>query len=238
MCLDITGPKPIEKWAFETAGHVESSPVLTATHVYFGAGDDGLYCLESETGKSVWHLENLHIDATPLVHEGVVYVGSYLAEDNQHKDLRLLALDALTGRVIWSEPTNLSSYSCPAISGKIVYFSLGTGDLESSGPNPTGAVVAINAATGKQIRRIDLPDSVFGSPAVDHGLIVVSCHDGKVYAFNDSNGAFRWAYPVGGTDHCGADLRLHNGRRRIGDSRQQIGSMRPDQARRQAAKRD
>jgi outer membrane protein assembly factor BamB len=196
-CLAVVGHSPSEQWAFETQSHIESNPVLSGNRVYFGAGDDGLYCVETLTGKKVWHLENLHIDATPLVKNGIVYVGSYRADDNQHKELRLLALDAATGRVIWSEPIDLSSYSQPAIADKTVYFCLGTGNLESSGPKSAGAVVAINAATGKQIWRVDLPDSVFGSPAVDHGLVVVSCHDGDVYAFNDTDGSFRWQFHLG-----------------------------------------
>src|SRR5262249_13768831 len=36
--------------SFPTASHVESSPALDATRVYFGAGDDGVYALELGDG--------------------------------------------------------------------------------------------------------------------------------------------------------------------------------------------
>jgi outer membrane protein assembly factor BamB len=153
--------------------------------------------VDEVTGKKVWQVENLHIDATPLIHNGVVFVGSYRANDNLHKDLRLLALDAETGAVIWSVAIDLSSYSRPAIVGDVVYFSLGTGNLESSGPKPAGAVVAMDAKTGMQIWRADLRDSVFGSPLVEGELVLAGCNDGAVYALSRIDGQARWRHECG-----------------------------------------
>jgi len=212
FCLNYSGRIPTDYWSFATLGHIESNAVVSSPRVYFGAGDDGLYCLDIETGKKLWHLENFHIDATALVHNGVVYVGTYQAEDNQHKDLRLLALDAVTGKKTWSESIDLSSYSQPVIAGNTVYFSLGTGNLESSGPNPGGAVVAIEAATGKQIWRADLPDSVFGSPVINAELALVSCSDGNVYALKRSDGHLAWRYALGSPAIGAAEIEYgHDG---------------------------
>jgi hypothetical protein len=53
FCLDaVTGH---ELWSFATKSHTESSPRLANDCVYFGAGDDGVYCLEQETGVLRWH---------------------------------------------------------------------------------------------------------------------------------------------------------------------------------------
>jgi outer membrane protein assembly factor BamB len=153
--------------------------------------------LDAVTGKQIWHLEGLHIDATPLFHDGALYVGSYRAEDNQHKDLRLLALKAEDGAVIWSKSIDLSSYSQPVIMDKTVYFTLGTGDIESSGPQPAGAVVAVSAEHGKLEWRTDLPDSVFGSPALFYDIVLVTCRNGTVYALNRTDGLIQWKCEIG-----------------------------------------
>jgi outer membrane protein assembly factor BamB len=196
-------------WEFVTKGHIESSPLVSDSRVYFGAGDDGIYCVEVESGKSVWHLENLHIDASPLVYNGVVYVGSYWAEDNRHKDLRLIALNAATGQTIWNVPVDLSTYQKPATSGEFVYFSLGTGDYESSGPKPAGAVIALEAATGRQAWRTDLPDSVFGTPLLEEDFVVVGCRNGSVYCLQRKDGKIQWERPIGSAIVAG--VAVHSG---------------------------
>jgi outer membrane protein assembly factor BamB len=194
-CLNSTSGEKI--WEFVTKGHVESSPLVSDGRVYFGAGDDGLYCLEVESGKSIWHFENLHIDASPVVHNGVVYVGSYWADDSRHKDLRLIALSAATGELIWSVPVDVSTYQKPAIGGEFVYFSVGAGNYESSGPKPAGAVIVLEAATGRQAWRTDLPDSVFGTPLLIEDSLVVGCRNGSVYSLDRKDGRIQWERPIG-----------------------------------------
>jgi outer membrane protein assembly factor BamB len=154
--------------------------------------------LDAATGKQVWHFEGLHIDATPLVHDGVLYVGSYWADDNEHKDLRLVALKVADGTVVWNEPIDLSSFSQPAIVDKTLYFSLGTGDLESDSQKPAGAVVAVNAETGKQVWRTDLPNGVFGSPTHISDTMLVTCRNGTVCALRQSDGLIQWQFDLGG----------------------------------------
>jgi outer membrane protein assembly factor BamB len=195
FCLNAATGEKI--WEFKTAGHVESSPVVHGGRVYFGAGDDGLYCVTSDSGSLVWHHQNLHIDATPLLHDGVVYVGSYRNDDNRHKDLRLLALDARTGIPVWNEITDLSSYSSPTIHKDKVIFSLGTGDVESSGPSPAGAVVAVDRETGQQVWRTSLPDSVFGSPLIVQDDVIVGCRDGRLISFSIRDGNKKWETGLG-----------------------------------------
>jgi len=39
---------------FKTNSHAEGPPTIKDGRVYFGAGDDGLYCLDAITGKQIW----------------------------------------------------------------------------------------------------------------------------------------------------------------------------------------
>ncbi|MCX7805316.1 MAG: PQQ-binding-like beta-propeller repeat protein [Planctomycetota bacterium] len=69
ICLDLepvrTGKArvPALKWAKQTTCHVESSPCIYGGRVYVGAADDGVWCVELETGRVVWHIEG-----TPVYH--------------------------------------------------------------------------------------------------------------------------------------------------------------------------
>ena len=77
VCLDIR-PEAKGKvlWTFETRNHVECTPAIDKDRVYFGAGDDGIYCLALEPGEGnqarmIWHIPN------------TMYVG---ADGEQFKD--------------------------------------------------------------------------------------------------------------------------------------------------------
>jgi len=63
ICLDLSptqdqsGAKPLLKWAVQTTSHVESSPCIFENKAYIGAGDDGWWCVDLETGKVLWRVE-------------------------------------------------------------------------------------------------------------------------------------------------------------------------------------
>lgn len=58
LCLDLAGTGgPKLNWAVKTTSHVESSPCIHDGRVYIGAGDDGVWCVDLETGKVLWRLE-------------------------------------------------------------------------------------------------------------------------------------------------------------------------------------
>jgi outer membrane protein assembly factor BamB len=72
VCLDLAparapGGKPKLAWSVQTTSHVESTPCLHDGRVYIGAGDDGVWCVELETGRVVWRIEG---DAAYVVSDG------------------------------------------------------------------------------------------------------------------------------------------------------------------------
>jgi outer membrane protein assembly factor BamB len=175
--------------------------------VYFSAGDDGLYCVAADTGKEVWHLrgaeQKLHVDTPPTVANGRVFLGSGYAT------LALLGLDADSGKEIWRTPTTLRSFGPPLALGKHVVCGLGTGNLSedlSKEPDGTpaetaaaGAVVCLDAATGKEVWRADLPKSVHTELAADARAVFAACRDGSVVALDRSTGKLLWKRTLGAT---------------------------------------
>jgi hypothetical protein len=129
-CLDAATGKKL--WATETKSHTESSPAVDSGRVYAGAGDDGLYCLDAGSGSVIWHYPDAHVDGSPAVAEGVVYAGS------GYGSAAAIALDAASGRLLWSTPCDVPVWGPPAVSGGRVYYGIGNGDFVKSAPRPRG----------------------------------------------------------------------------------------------------
>jgi alcohol dehydrogenase (cytochrome c) len=100
--------------------------------------------------------------ATPLVHDGVIYVYSYRDQVD--------ALNAATGEVLWTykreQPAALSTLPMRvkrnmALYGDLLYF--GTGDDK---------VVALNAKTGQLVWESPAGQPISGGPIVVNGVVV------------------------------------------------------------------
>lgn len=91
------------------------------------------------------------------------------------------ALDAATGRVLWTHNTTSKLSSGPGV---------GDGVVVVGGLN--GEVIALDATTGTQkwIQRVS--NEVIAAPAVGQGLALVRSNDGRVTAFDLNSGERRW----------------------------------------------
>jgi len=203
-CVNVQNGKKL--WDFQTTGQVESSPFVTGGKVYFGAGNDGIYCLDAKAGKKIWQFPRpghkgklLRVGASPLVHDGKLYGGSgvdrNLTEDQCEK--AVFCLDAETGKVIWKKETPLPSWGAPVKSGKEIFYGLGNGDVFTDASKPAGAMLCLDAATGEQIWRIDLPNGILGEPAVDEEQVYFGCRDGHCYCVRRDNGDIVWKKDLG-----------------------------------------
>lgn len=76
----------------------------------------------------------------------------------------------------------------PVVCDGIVYTATLDEDLKGE-----AAVVALDAATGKQIWKYELPASVKNSIAVEGGLVFAQDVLGKLYAIDGRTGALRWS---------------------------------------------
>ncbi len=195
-CLDAaTGEK---KWEFETASHTESSPCVVAGRVYFGAGDDGMYCLDAKSGKELWHLQALHIDANPLVAGGKVYVGS--GKGDAFMEFAIVCLDAVTGKEEWRMPMDLPSWGGAALVGDRLLVSIGNGIFTMSDPEPAGAILALDAKTGRRLWRTDakqIRDGVHVRLASDGTRVWAASRDQRAICLNLADGKTIWERDLG-----------------------------------------
>jgi outer membrane protein assembly factor BamB len=193
-CLDAASGKKL--WEHATASHTESSPCVVDGKVYCGAGDDGLLCLDAGSGAVVWHFQGLHVDCSPVVAGKHVYAGS--GKGDTYHETCLFCLDRETGTEVWRVPTDLPVWGAPAAAGPYLYVGLGNGDFESSDPKPAGAVLCVEAATGRQVWRCDVADAVLNRPAVGRHLVYFGSRDQHGYGLDRRDGREAWHQDLGG----------------------------------------
>lgn len=204
-CLDAeTGKK---HWAYQTTSQTESTPAVRSNRVYIGAGNDGLLALEVATGKKLWQFPPdpgkgrlLRFGAGPLaVPGGKLYAGTGV--DRNRKDdpgeTALLCLEAATGKLVWKVSVDLPSWGAPVLSGDDVFFGIGNGDIFDDAPAPAGAMLCLDAATGKIRWRTDVPNGILDKPAVDRERVYFGCRDGYCYGLDRASGKIAWKNDMG-----------------------------------------
>jgi outer membrane protein assembly factor BamB len=216
FCLDAKNGQAL--WNFKTESHTEGRAAIAGSKLVFCAGDDGLYCIDPKTQAKLWHFagtkQNLHIDTPPAVRGRRVFFGS------GYNTLALLCVDINTGDELWRTPIDLRSFGAPLARGNHVYFGLGTGNLledlssepETSVQRETvakGAIVCVDAATGKENWRYDLPKSVHSEMSADLRAVYACCKDGTVYAIDRASGKLRWKRKLGEAFAAGPALATH-----------------------------
>lgn len=204
-----------------TTSHTEGTPRVANGKLYFTAGDDGLFCVDAATGARKWQLEGkprkLHIDGTPAVAGNRVYAGSGLYTTD------LLALNADTGDEIWRVPAPYRSFGGPLVLGDRVVYGLGTGNLTADTVDysadgcpivekePAGAILCVEAASGKEIWRYPLERSVHTTPAADAYSIYATSRDGCVHCLDRGTGKLRWKTGIGGAITAGPAIATVGG---------------------------
>jgi outer membrane protein assembly factor BamB len=183
------------RWQFNTRSHTESSPCVVDGKLFCGAGDDGLYCLEAETGKKLWNFPGYHIDTSPAVVGKMVFAGAGVGDI--YKQPAILCLSAETGESKWLIKTTFPVWGSPAVVDDLVYFGLGNGSVSERDPNPAGELLCVNVKVGSAVWRFPTGDSVLGKPAIDAYHAYIGSSDNKVYCVNRRNGKICWHRDLG-----------------------------------------
>ena len=190
-------------WKFKTNGRVISTPAVTNDVVYVGSTDNNLYAVNRADGTLKWKFGTKGwVGSSPAVANGIVYVGSV--------DGSFYAVDAATGKEKWSFKTAGEHrftapgihggtprtemmadvfdvfLSSPAISGGVVYF--GSGD---------GNVYALDAASGALKWKFKTGNVVHASPAISNGVVYIGSWDRNMYALDAGSGKEIWKFQTG-----------------------------------------
>jgi len=208
---------------------VYSTPTVAGGKLYFGEGthenqECRLFCLDATTGRPVWKFETkgttgslTHTEGTPVVVGGKVYFSA--------GDDGLYCADAETGREVWQyqngkEPLHIDT-SVTVADGRV---------FGGSGYNRFVAF-AVDAATGKEVWKMELPLRSFGTPLVRGSNVYYGLGTGRltedlnseaepnrpkettvagmVVCFDAATGVERWKVPLPAAAHTtlAADAR-------------------------------
>ena len=193
--LDSRRVRP--RWAYRAHRCTAASPAIDGHTVFMTflnrppcnatrSGIDGLVvALDADNGKVRWKRTIGPSESSPLVADGLVYVGDWNG--------RVYALNARTGRIRWTFQAGDKVKDGVAYAGGRVYF----GSYDSH-------VYALDARTGKLFwrasaqQRFGSRGTFYSTPAVAYGRVYIGSTDGKVYSFGATSGKLRWSYGTGG----------------------------------------
>jgi len=169
-------------WKQDTHGAVVSTPALSGSRAVVGNRCYDLLALDLATGATAWkrYIWMSWVESSATIRDGVAYVGSSDAA-------ALFAVDARTGKRIWTADVFGWAWGQPAVTKDRVYT--GTSSQVGYVAKHGGGLLALDRATGAVAWRYAMaaPDSgaygVPGSPALGAGRVFAGGLDGKVYAF-------------------------------------------------------
>ena len=149
------------------------------------SGADGfLVAWDADTGRELWRYRSLPIESSPLLRNGVLYVGTW--------DNKVMAINAETGRRKWAFGTD------DQVNTSAAYWK-GTIYIGSDG----GTLYALNARNGR-LRWSAQSNSRFGArefwyatPTIAYGRVYIGNTDGTMYVYGAKSGRLLWARPLG-----------------------------------------
>jgi len=149
-------------------------------------GADGeVVAFDRRTGAIRWRRTIGPTESSPLVANGLVYVGDWSG--------RVTALDARTGATRWAYRTGGAVKSSAALAGARLF--IGSYD---------GHVYALGARTGRLVwrassqPRLGRHGSFYSTPTAEYDRVYIGSTDGKVYSFGAETGRLRWSHSTGG----------------------------------------
>jgi outer membrane protein assembly factor BamB len=169
-----------------------STPAVTANTVYVTILSSGhphhpgrIVALNSATGAIRWFRSlPSPSESSPLLDHGRLFFGSQSGV--------VYALNASTGHVLWTYHASGSVKASPSLSGGFLYF----GDY-------SGHLQAISERTGQRVWRSGSGGALIGSgtfystAAIVYGRVFLGNTDGRIYAYDASNGKLDWAVQTG-----------------------------------------
>lgn len=159
---------------FESSGPV-GTPTVIGNKLYTQQGiySSNYYCLNAQTGDFIWGLELGESGISPAVyHKGIILINT--------ASCSLYAIDAETGKLLWSKWLAGYVYSTPTADENSVYV------VYNHGGYPV--LVSFDLITGdlKWIQRVD--EEAIACPVVEGDEVHVASQSGVYYIFNKVSG--------------------------------------------------
>jgi outer membrane protein assembly factor BamB len=185
-----TPPSPA--WTVSLGSEIWAGLVRDGSRAVFVADDAGrVTALAQRDGAQLWQVDlGAPIRATPTLHERRLYVAS---------DAALVALDARTGRQIWSAP--FGAERAPRLpitdeNSKWDHYSSSAAvddELAVVGSRD-GCVYALRTRDGSQVWRVCTEDLITATPVLTRDAVYFGGYDHFAYALSRADGRELWRF--------------------------------------------
>lgn len=147
----------VPKWMYPVRGsdHLEGTP-LVVDGVMYATSVNEAFALDARDGRRIWHYrrprtKGLVGDASGGINRGVAMLGDrlFMVTDNAH----LIALDRVTGRLIWDVEMADSRQNYGATSAPLVVKDLVISGHSGGDEGVRGFLAAYKASTGERVWR-------------------------------------------------------------------------------------
>jgi outer membrane protein assembly factor BamB len=169
-----------QAWVYRSpdGGNLASSPLVAGGRVYIGATigtafpKGVVYCIDRSTGKLLWNTEktikkmkSVSI-SSPVLADGKLFIGEGFHQD---VDCKVYAIDAETGKPVWTFQTGSHTESSPYVIGGKVY--IGAGD---------DGMYCLDASDGKEVWHYN-GLHIDANPVVKDGRVYVGAGEGDLH---------------------------------------------------------
>lgn len=119
--------------------------------------------------------DNQYLKLVPVYSQNRIYVAD--------SDGEIEAIDAQSGKTLWSHDTDVKITGSPGTADNMVL--VGTGEAH---------LISLSADTGKEIWRSRVSSEILSSPVISDNIVIVRTIDGKVFGLNADDGKRLWVY--------------------------------------------
>jgi outer membrane protein assembly factor BamB len=180
-------PPFVRRWEYSGGVLLEFPPVISNGTIYQLNDDAILAAVDQETGRLRWRRRLGALSASaPAVGEGRVYV-TILERNKGGSAGRVVALDARSGKTIWSRDVPSRTESSPLLDRGYIYFG-----------SQSGRVYARSARTGALRWAYGAAGAVKGSPSLLNGVLYFGDYSGHVHAVREDSGHRVWSVGTSG----------------------------------------
>ncbi len=161
-------------------GDIEVTPLLLDNKLYFGTTAGAFFCVERFQGEREWSFrlpdnrKRKGIRSSAVAFENVIIFG---AEDGN-----VYALDAKTGRELWSYDTGSPIFASPAICNGVVFVG-----------NMAGRFFALDAKTGTELWHTFTGAAIYAAASIAEDVVLIGTTGGRFLALAANDGDMRWS---------------------------------------------
>ncbi len=159
-----------ELWKFGFSGSTGTVPSVANGKVYFGTSENGiyyLYCVDASAGELNWRvpLGDYNVAAsTPIISNGVVYLGTQPSITDEDIPYFVYAIDADSGEEIWKHKLD-GGVSSIALAEGVLYLGNQDGPMTGEATKTT-YLHALETKTGTEVWAFETEDEVSAPPLV------------------------------------------------------------------------